>query len=434
MTAEIAIMNKEAIALAADSAVTMAQEKGQKIFTSANKLFTLSKYYPVGVMVYGSANFMSIPWETIVKIYRGKLGKQKFDTLKEYADNFIVFLNNSNPLFPEDQQKEYLYGNTFSYFSLIREEIEKTVKLVINKEGEVTNTQVKQITTNVIKEHHNRWEKAKMLPSIIETHIEDIIKKYSDIIDKARKEVFEKLSISAVSLNQLRKISGSLFSKDIFPTNISGAVIAGFGDKDTFPSLKSFDIEGIVNNKLKYKERLSAGINFKNNASIIPFAQREMVHTFMEGVDPYLQEYMEYNLFQIFGKYPKIIVENIGKFNDKEKEELLKKLEQVSNKIFKDYQKHVKSFRENNYADPIMKVVAGLPKNEMAIMAETLVNLTLFKRKVSPEAETVAGPIDVAVISKGDGFIWIKRKHYFKSELNPQFFANYYREIKDEKK
>ena len=44
------------------------------------------------------------------------------------------------------------------------------------------------------------------------------------------------------------------------------------------------------------------------------------------------------------------------------------------------------------------------------------------------EAETVAGPIDVAVISKGDGFIWIKRKHYFESGLNQHYFANYYRE------
>jgi len=66
-----------------------------------------------------------------------------------------------------------------------------------------------------------------------------------------------------------------------------------------------------------------------------------------------------------------------------------------------------------------------LPKDELAAMAESLVNLTSFKRKVTLETETVAGPIDVAVISKGDGFIWIKRKHYFKAELNPQFFANY---------
>ena len=42
------------------------------------------------------------------------------------------------------------------------------------------------------------------------------------------------------------------------------------------------------------------------------------------------------------------------------------------------------------------------------------------------EEETVAGPIDVAVISKGDGFVWIKRKHYFQRELNQQFFDNYY--------
>ncbi|HEY0631206.1 MAG TPA: hypothetical protein VGC98_04065 [Thermoleophilaceae bacterium] len=44
------------------------------------------------------------------------------------------------------------------------------------------------------------------------------------------------------------------------------------------------------------------------------------------------------------------------------------------------------------------------------------------------ETETVSGPIDVAVISAGDGFVWIKRKHYFEAERNPQFFVNYNRE------
>jgi len=47
-------------------------------------------------------------------------------------------------------------------------------------------------------------------------------------------------------------------------------------------------------------------------------------------------------------------------------------------------------------------------------------------------SETVGGPIDVAVISKGDGFIWIKRKHYFSPELNHHFFDNYYEGKKNE--
>ena len=37
-----------------------------------------------------------------------------------------------------------------------------------------------------------------------------------------------------------------------------------------------------------------------------------------------------------------------------------------------------------------------------------------------------------SLISKGDGFIWIKRKHYFEPELNQQFFSNYYKEIANE--
>jgi hypothetical protein len=40
--------------------------------------------------------------------------------------------------------------------------------------------------------------------------------------------------------------------------------------------------------------------------------------------------------------------------------------------------------------------------------------------------DSVGGPIDVAVISKIDGFVWIKRKHYFDPALNHQFFSNYF--------
>jgi len=37
-------------------------------------------------------------------------------------------------------------------------------------------------------------------------------------------------------------------------------------------------------------------------------------------------------------------------------------------------------------------------------------------------AVVVVGPVDVAVISKGDGLIWIKRKHYFAPDLNHRYF------------
>ena len=59
-------------------------------------------------------------------------------------------------------------------------------------------------------------------------------------------------------------------------------------------------------------------------------------------------------------------------------------------------------------------------------MAESLIYLTYLKRRISSEEESVGGPIDVAIISKGDGFIWKKRKHYFNEDLNKHFMSNYF--------
>lgn len=85
-------------------------------------------------------------------------------------------------------------------------------------------------------------------------------------------------------------------------------------------------------------------------------------------------------------------------------------------------------YRKKMFVEPIIKVVEMLPKDELAAMAKSFVRLTSFKRRVSMDAETVAEPIDVAVISKGDGLIWVRRKHYFEPGLNRHFFRNYFKD------
>jgi len=81
MTAEVAVMNKSAVALAADSAAT----SSQKIYNSVNKLFSLSENHPVGVMIYGNSDLMGVPWETLIKVYRESLGNRSEPHLKTYA-------------------------------------------------------------------------------------------------------------------------------------------------------------------------------------------------------------------------------------------------------------------------------------------------------------------------------------------------------------
>lgn len=432
MTAEIAIMNKTAVALAADSAVTIEQEKGQKIFNTVNKLFALSKYHPVGVMIYGSANFMDVPWESIIKIYRAKLGKQSFPTLKEYADNFISFLLENVTLFPEAEQEKHFSRAIAGYFLNIKDEIDAQVKSKISCDKKITETAIKDIVEQTVKKHFDIWDKAARLSHIPADYDRGLIEKYGQLIAKARDEVFQQLPISEKTVEDLQIVCASIFSKDRFARNSSGLVIAGFGEEETFPALVSFTIEAKVNNTLKYKKEKDAAINVDSSAWIIPFAQSEMVATFIEGVDPSYNKIISDYLSEYFEKYPDYILDSIENVDVARKQEFLKKLKEIGHSIIKDFNKRLQDYRETFHVNPITNAVSFLPKDELAAMAESLVNLTSFKKKISLDAETVGGPIDVAVISKGDGFIWIKRKHYFKPELNTGFFANYFRKNGEE--
>ena len=90
MTAIVGVLNKHAISIAADSAVTLGS--GKKVMNSANKLFALSKHHPVAIAVYGNAELIGTPWETIIKEFRNDFSDQSCDNLQGYADAFFQFL------------------------------------------------------------------------------------------------------------------------------------------------------------------------------------------------------------------------------------------------------------------------------------------------------------------------------------------------------
>ena len=100
MTAEIAVMSRIRIALAADSASTSFQGGVPKIYNTADKVFQLIDSEAVGVMIYGGASFLGIPWETVIKVFRDEFSGNR-RSLKEYQDALLAFLT-SEKLVNED--------------------------------------------------------------------------------------------------------------------------------------------------------------------------------------------------------------------------------------------------------------------------------------------------------------------------------------------
>lgn len=63
---------------------------------------------------------------------------------------------------------------------------------------------------------------------------------------------------------------------------------------------------------------------------------------------------------------------------------------------------------------------AAMPIQDAIDLAEFLVRLTIDFSRFTPGAPTVGGPIEIASITKHEGFKWIRRKHYFNVELNSE--------------
>lgn len=426
MTAEIVIMNKSAIALAADSAVTIGH-KERKIYNTVNKLFALSKYHPVGIMIYDSADIMDIPWETVIKEFRKYLKDRRYDKLIEYYDDFVSFIETENIIFTKECQQRYYYNLVSVYFYYVQQSIDKKVKSITDCNGGITEAEVVQITNDTIDELFKKIRTSEFLPEYDEKYIKEVITNYKAIISDVAETIFDKRPINKSSSTKLIKMAGYLAGKNAVNLGKTGVVIAGFGDKEVFPSVIDFNTEFILNNKLKkYKFRQRA-IDLDNTAQIMPFAQFEMPYRFMEGIDPFYSEVIENYIEKMLDGYKDVLVDNFSKLSDKAKKNLKKELDDVNETILSDIIDKLQDYRNKNYVSPVLQAVAVLPKDELAAMAESLVHITSLKRKFSMDQETVAGPIDVAIISKGDGLVWIKRKHYFNQDLNRHFMANYFK-------
>lgn len=414
------------VALAADSAVTIGT-KESKIYTSADKLFQLTNHAPVGIMVYGSADLLQVPWETIIKEYRKVLGEKTFPHLLDYYNDFIGFLTSNADFFPKQNQANFVEFIAYDFFGYLLNSFHEKIEKEIENKKTITESEIKSLITSIVQDEIELTRKAGSLDNLPKDFPKEVLNKYKHILAKARKEVFEKLPISQLTERRLSQLVAELLSsKRLINRKIhSGIVVSGFGESELFPTLAEATIAGIVNELPLFAKTYEMAIDYNINSCVVPFAQKEMVHTFMDGIDPEYGRFISSSTSNLFIGVVDVLIEEVRKKNKKIGDDIKNTISNNLDKLLDNLHNQWNDVRRSHYSNPVMQMVASLPKDELAAMAESLVNLTKFKRRVSTQQETVGGPIDVAVITKGDGFVWVKRKHYFEAELNPRRISMY---------
>ncbi len=424
MTSEVVLMNRQAVAMAADSAVTISGDRYLKTYQSVDKLFPLVDGQPVAVMIYNNAEIMSTPWETVISLYREQARGRPLDTVDAYAEDFMEFLSGNPDLFPADHQDTEFFKVVAVVFTVIAEEFDNQIAKFQQTNAGALRDHLSAIFEYIVGQLHADYQQnpdGSPRPNLAcypQGMDEQVRRRYgneiSQLIDsliQSLKNEFPGLSVSEATRTRLQEIAVFAVTKDAFFEHYTGVVFAGFGAREKFPAMRSYLTSSVILGILKRKRDREAGINSDSGPVFQPFAQDRMIRTFLSGMDPYLRMFMYGETLKLSTGLVRDIVERTPNLSDAQR-----------GAIFKDYSKnnlshalhaYFQSIDQYQYAvhtRPILRAINSLPKKELGETAASLIKLNSFQQKVMHSIETVGGPIDVAVITRNGGLEWTREK------------------------
>ena len=185
-------------------------------------------------------------------------------------------------------------------------------------------------------------------------------------------------------------------------------VFAGYGEDEAYPSICQYEVTGINKSKLQWQLSESTNISDEQESNIFTSGQSDIIDAIELGIQnerigvirkrfqTLIEDLLTQNLLDsLIGKidYPAIRQEVADLIRESGKEHLRQHLEAI--KQF-DLQK-------------------------MACLAENLIKATELHRKITFRQEGVGGLIDLAVITREDGFQWLNRKSWYEPSKGGQY-------------
>lgn len=431
MTAEIAILNRYAVALAADS---MATARGiDKAYSTSRKIFALETDPPVAVMVYGSNSLGPFPWDTIVQQYNAKRSGKKFATVQEYAADFVRHLDTMAQAISPNAQTRYTRAEILWELQEISRIAMRNYSLAMALEDSDKRLGVEYFLSQIsdhLSERLTELEEIGTAKGLSHSKVRQALAEAIDGWELFGQPVNDWQHMLGLWLDSREEFAfidsrelvahlGAELEDAILRTlatadwssESTGIVIAGVGDAQLLPALEHWLVDGVVANVVKSRRIEHTEIGDDCSAAILPFAQTDATNALIDGIHSELiqaallnaRRALDTTMDRIELHVEHVILQEPARVS------LTDKIKSDMPIIYQHFVENMVTAR-NEYSEPFVDIVAGLPQDHLADMAEALVSVAAFKERFTPGAETVGGPIDVVLLSKGHGFVWANRK------------------------
>ena len=274
---------------------------------------------------------------------------------------------------------------------------------------------------NLIKLHsaieaRNKVLEGVALPNKVTTeHAQRAVTTHRDAVAEALAKYFPllpagpRMSLAVLGITEVFKRPSELFGT-------AGLVFAGFGDHDIFPHMIEYRSSGMLEGIPVITEGQRETIDHNTPAALNAFAQTSMSDTFSIGFSEDVYSALMGSLVTKLKEFATAICADLGADLS-----AVVNLDHRISAATKNISDGWFERARRDHAYPLRRVLGALPIEEIAELAETLVNLQSLKEKVTKPSASVGGPVDVAIITKNEGLVWVKRKLFFDAQMNPRY-------------
>lgn len=428
MTTEIAVLNRLGVALAADSAVTITRGADSKVYNTADKLFELSARHPVGLMVNGSLDCLGVPWEILAKDFRQNAGDVQRASIERWRDDFVAFVE-ASALLGDKSESRFMRAIAEREALELSTEISRTVVNSILKSVTAGTPVAPPVRDTILSAISRRTKSLEGVPQAT-SHggfdDQDVLSKYMTTIQ----EVIASPAFGALGGGRINGVSeafANLVAKRALSSRLgstaTGLVIAGYGEKP-FPAMGVLEVEGRLLGRMKLVTKPIEQIDHERERGRIQFfAQTDVIERLLGGVDPrFVKKTADYMRRAVEEALEREVPTSRGRGVKSRKRRITTLAKNIGQVYVDEAVPRLK--QELNKEFELM--IAMMPKHDLLEFAEALVSITAVERKATNDIGTVGGPVDVAMITRHEGFVWVKRKHYFDAALNPRYFWRQY--------
>ena len=413
MTSQVVLLNSLAVSMASDSIISQLQnDHSYKTRATSEKILPLTNH-SIAVMTSGESELAGFPIESLVWEWSRAL-RMPLETVEQYLESFLRWLEKLPELASLSRQEnfykrlinEYLKGlwDATADWNMSTEQSSVVDEADLSPVSDFNAEQLEALNNRITV--WTDWVKnSELLSNLDESWSRGVSFQFSEMVNERIAYWFDDRPLSDIQVSQIHgalQRLAAIYNPNDFGI---GLVFAGFGDKDLLPKCVSVNLYDVLSGRVRHSEaHKTSGYSF--------FGQWKHSVQFIRGIDSDFQE----NVLHQVGHIVQAKLNGHGASfspqpsDDASGDTVSVSRESIAKEVSDELREHVEKYANDAFVSPFMQVIRLSPESDLSRMAHTLVEIEAIRQSINQSTPTVGGPIDVAVISKVNGFRWVSHK------------------------